>query len=480
MTAGAPDTLALDFSGLSITGLRVNGAASPFTFNAGKLLIPLPRDGAGSRFRVAIDYQGTPDDGLVIRANIHGQRSAFADNWPNRARFWFPSLDYPADKATASFTIRAPAGWEVVANGVQDGSPTAIQLRGGTAGRQFRWIITEPISPYNMVIGAADFRVQNLGRPCFADGRCVDVTTWLFPESVAKAAPTFRRAAAMVEYFSQLIAPFPYQKLAHVQSSTKFGGMENASSIFYDEKAMAAGRLTELTVAHETAHQWFGDAVTETEWPHLWLSEGFATYFAALFIEHADGLAAFQQVMDTERRRILASPRKGLSIVDGNEQDLFKLLNVENYDKGSWVLHMLRGMLGDDRFFDGIRRYYRAHEHRTAMTIDLQRAMESASGVNLSRFFDQWLFRPGFPRFRVSSQWSAEQRLATVTVEQVQAPDWPTFAMPVTLELSTAAGKVRQRVDIDARTERYEVRLDSPPLGVVLDPNGWVLKEVEP
>ncbi len=480
LTAPPPDTLALDFTGLSVTAVRVNGEASRFTQDAGKLNIPLTavRGVAGSRFRVSVDYRGTPDDGLIIRNNVYGQPAVFADNWPNRARFWFPALDYPSDKATAAFTVLAPPGWQVVANGLPAGSATAVRLRDGTTRQQFRWRIGEPISPYNMVVGAANFRVQRVGRPCLPSGRCVDVTTWLFPESADKAAPSFRRAAAMLEYFSRIIAPFPYEKLAHVQSSTRYGGMENATAIFYDERALAEGRNIERTVAHETAHQWFGDAVTEAEWPHLWLSEGFATYFSALFAEHADGVTAFRTIMEADRRRIVASERKSVPVVDTNQQDLFGLLNVENYSKGSWVLHMLRGLLGDDRFFDGIRRYYRAHEHRTSLTIDVEHAMEAASGMDLFGFFDQWLFRPGFPRFRVSSQWNADRRTSTITVEQVQSPDWPTFTLPVTLELSTATTTIRQRVDIDERTEHYEVPVDSPLRSVVLAPDGWVLKDI--
>jgi aminopeptidase N len=480
LAAGAPDILPLDLTGLQVTGVRVDGTASRFVHDDGRLLVPVPRRGppGGSRIRVAVDYRGTPDDGLIIRNNVHGHRAAFADNWPNRARFWFPALDHPADKATASFTIVARAGWDVVANGVRTAVPSAIQQPDLSLERRFEWSITQPISTYNMVFGAGTFQVQTVGRPCFSDGRCVDVTTWLFPESTGKGAPSFRRAAEMVDYFSRLIAPFPYDKLAHVQSSTQFGGMENASAIFYSDRALADGRDIESTVAHETAHQWFGDAVTEADWPHVWLSEGFATYFGALFFEHADGQAVFRRMMEENRRQIVASKRNDKPIVDATERDLFQLLNTNSYQKAAWVLHMLRGIVGDEKFFDGVRRYYRGHEHGTALTVDLQRAMEAASGMKLDDFFDQWLFHQGYPRLRVSSQWSPEQRTATVVVEQAQSGRWPTFRMPLTIELSTAGGALRQRVDVDERRERYAFQLDSPPTGVVLDPDGWLLKEV--
>jgi aminopeptidase N len=477
----APAMLALDFTGLSVLTVTVNGAASNFTQDTGKLRIPLAAGAAtpGGRIHVAVAYRGTPDDGLIVRNNVHGHRAAFADNWPNRARFWFPALDHPADKATASFTVVAPAHWDVVANGVRDGQPAAVPSTDVTPRRQVRWTIDTPISPYNMVIGAAEFRVTTIGRPCFSDGRCVEITTWLFPESADKAAASFRRASAIVEYFSQLIAPFPYAKLAHVQSSTRFGGMENASAIFYDERLLAAGRNTDALVAHETAHQWFGDAVTEADWRDVWLSEGFATYFSALFLEHADGPDAFHRIMENSRASVVKSDRRDRPIVDPQERDLFKLLNSNTYDKAGWVLHMLRGLLGDEHFFDGIRRYYRDHEHRTASTIDFQRAMETASGLTLDTFFDQWLFRPGFPRLRVSSEWNPGERIATVLIKQMQSSNWPTFTTPLTIELKTATGPVRRQIELDERTEQFRVPLESPPLGLTIDPVGWLLKEVE-
>jgi aminopeptidase N len=480
LTSTAPSILPLDFTGLQVTGVRVDGTAERFVRDGGKLLIPVPaaRSSNRSRMRVAVDYRGTPDDGLLIRDNAHGHRAAFADNWPNRARFWFPALDHPADKATASFLVVAPPGLDVVANGLHTATPAATQQADGSTRQRFEWRIAQPISPYNMVIGAADFRVQAVGRSCFGGGRCIDVTTWLFPESADKASASFRRAVAMVDYFSELIAPFPYDKLAHVQGSSVFSGMENATAIFYADQALADGSNIETTVAHETAHQWFGDAVTEAEWPHLWLSEGFATYFGALFFEHADGEAVFRDMMEENRLHVVASKRNDKPIVDATAQDLFELINANSYEKGAWVLHMLRGILGDEAFFDGIRRYYSSHEHGTALTVDLKLAMEAASGRKLDEFFDQWLLRPGYPRLRVSSQWNSAQRTATVLVEQVQSERWPTFRMPLTVELATAGGPIRRQVEVDERREQYAFELDSQATGVVLDPDGWLLKDI--
>ena len=494
-TATAPATLPLDLTGLAVTAVRVNGEAVGYRQGSGKLRIALPDSGRAGELSVQVRYQGRPDDGLIIGANVHGARAAFVDNWPNRARFWFPSIDQPADKATVSLTVYAPAGWQVVGNGVAltGNAPrdTLGLLAGGSPGTVTRWVESHPISTYNMVLGAGAMTILPMGSACPSAGgweaftagnaavpaRCVPVSAWLFPEDVAFGRQIFRRAPEMIARFSELVAPFPYEKLAHVQSSTRFGGMENVTAIFYDEKAIAAGKLSEETVAHETAHQWFGDAVTEADWHHLWLSEGFATYFAGLFMERADGPAAFREYMEAQRKGYVASPVTDRPIVDPAERNLFALLNANNYQKGAWVLHMLRGELGDSAFFRGIRDYYRAHEHGTALTDDLREALESASGKELGWFFEQWVFRPGYPQLRARlTGFDASTGRAKVELEQVQPAAWPTFRLTVPVELRGARGSVRQAVELSARQVEVEVPVQTRPDSVVVDPDGTLLK----
>jgi aminopeptidase N len=245
------------------------------------------------------------------------------------------------------------------------------------------------------------------------------------------------------------------------------------TAIFYPEDALAQGRDIELTVAHETAHQWFGDAVTEADWRHLWLSEGFATYFSALFYEKADGDEKFREVMQDFRQQYLISSVTDRPIVDQSEDNLFELLNANNYDKGAWVLHMLRRLLGDEVFFDGIRDYYRRFEHGTALTEDFRRALERASGRDLEGFFDRWVFSPGHPRFAVT--WSVQEE-TRVVFEQVQPEDWPTYAGPLTLEYSTSDGLIRKVVEIDSREEVAVLPERASNLSV--DPDDDVLREI--
>jgi aminopeptidase N len=260
--------------------------------------------------------------------------------------------------------------------------------------------------------------------------------------------------------------------------------MENASAIFYSENGIAEGRNIEGTVSHEIAHQWFGDAVTEADWHHLWLSEGFATYFGAVFFEHADGASDLRARMEQSRQRILESDDAERPVVDPAERDLFALLNDNNYAKGGWVLHMLRGVLGDDGFFAGIREYYRRHLHSAVLSEDFEAVMEEVSGRDLGWFFGQWLHEPGYPVFELDQAWEpgadGQGGTLTVTVRQVQKPGWPTFRMP--MELLVGGGGEPMRRQIEVRGRETVVRLDladsARPSAVELDPDGWVLKAV--
>lgn len=478
--------LPLDFTGLGISAVRVGGQAAEYEYVDGKLTIPLPATDAGADLDVTVEYSGTPDDGLIIRDNVHGNPTAFVDNWPNRTRFWLPSVDHPADKATATFTVHAPGEWQVIANGaaVGDPAPAAPDALGGEGKTTWRWA-TDVLHPtYTLVVGAADFAIESLGRAACGnapatpdpDG-CVDVSFWVYPEDADFARQVFGRAPEMVDFFTETIGPYPFEKLANVQSATRFGGMENSSAIFYSERAIAAGGLTEATVSHEIAHQWFGDSATETDWNHLWLSEGFATYFGALFFEAADGLGDFRRRMERSRLDYVRSDVTGQPIVDPDGADnLFSLLNNNNYAKGGWVLHMLRGVLGDETFFRGIRAYYAEYEYGTALTDDLRRVFEEVSGRPLDWFFDQWVHEPGYPELEFEWEMSDDGTAVLLGVRQTQSEEWPAFRLPMDVEIRGPEGVATERIEVAAREQTFIVPVSRRPDAVVLDPEGWVLK----
>ena len=303
------------------------------------------------------------------------------------------------------------------------------------------------------------------------------MSAWLYPQDTAQAHLTFARAADIVDYYAHLVGPFAFEKLAHVQSATRFGGMENASAIFYTERGLASGRSLESTVAHETAHQWFGDQVTEADWPELWLSEGFATYFGHLFYEHVDGTTKLRELLEKDREEYLTSDVTDRPVIDRDQQDLFALLDANSYQKGGWVLHMLRGILGDDTFFRGIRAYYALFGGRDATSDDLRAVMEKVSGKDLEWFFHQWLEEPGYPVLETGWSYDAGRGQVKVTVTQVQKAGWPTFRLPLDVEVVPASGSPeRHAVELRERVEHLSFSTASPPKAVRLDPDGWVLK----
>ena len=481
-----PDAIALDLTGLAVDAVRIDGRDVEFELSSGQLRIVRPMERTAGELTVDIRYRGTPDDGLILRNTLHGRPAVFADNWPNRARFWLPTVDHPSDKATVRFTVHAPEAWQVVANGrlVQEPFVTRGNALGEGVDRMtWIWETGVPISPYNMVIGATEFVVEIVGTAACgrapvaarADG-CVEVTYWVFAPDVENAARKFARADEMVDFFSRTIGPFPFEKMANVQSSTRFGGMENASAIFYSEQGIA-NNPDDGVVSHEIAHQWFGDAVTEASWSHLWLSEGFATYFGALFFEQAEGVDDFRTRMEQNRQSYIGSDVTGQSIVH-EEENLFDLLNSNNYPKGGWVLHMLRGLLGDEVFFRGIREYYRRYLHQAVLTEDFQAVMEETSGQDLDWFFNQWLLEPGYPRLQISHEWDEAGREIVLTVEQVQDAAWPTFRFLTEVEIELSTGTTRTPVEISVRRSVIRIEAAESPRAVRFDPDGWVLKDI--
>jgi aminopeptidase N len=474
----------LDFAGLHVDDVTVGGTAVAWDHNDGLLTVPLGSGvRVGDRERITVAWRGVPDDGLILGETVHGAPSAFVDNWPNRARFWLPSVDHPSDKATARFTVHAPAEWEVIANGRAAGPPTRTpsDVGGPDVGERRTWIYETGVDhpTYTMVVGGADMVVDTVGLAACGDAPvspradgCVAVTTWLFPESREGGAASFVRAADMVDRFTDMIGPFPYEKLANVQSATRFGGMENSSAIFYSQQAIAAGRDIEGTVSHEIAHQWFGDSVTEADWSELWLSEGFATYFGAVYFERADGVDSFRERLAVAADAYLTAPDTLRPVIDRRD-DLFGMLNRNSYQKGGWVLHMLRREVGDEAFFAAIREYYGRHRDAVATTEDLRGIFEEVSGRDLGRFFSQWLRAPGYPVLSVRTE---DLRTGLrVEVEQVQGEYAPRFHVPVDVEVSWEGGSVRATLPLEGAGAVWIVPGAPADARVRLDPDGWLL-----
>lgn len=455
----AVDTLRLDLIGMTVDRVSVNGTPRDVLRDSTTVRIPLRRTD-GTRLSVNVRYHGVPSDGLIVREDSTRGWSAFGDNWPNRARYWIPSVDHPSDKATVQWSVTAPTSRQVIANGTQV-SRVAVAAPKGASGK---WSITrfrmsQPIPTYLMVIGVARMQSTSLGRTACGlgtAGACVPQAVWTFPQETRLQPANFREAGRIVSTFARMVGPFAYDRLAHVQSATRFGGMENATAIFYSDKAFRDNTLGVDLIAHETAHQWFGDAVTPRRWADLWLSEGFATYFAALYTQKTRGDSAFLATMQRIRGEILAAPVVAQRpVVDsvGAEAPL-TLLNANSYQKGGFVLHMLRARVGDAVFFASLREYQQRFRHATAITDELRAIVERRSRTSHADFFNQWLHRPGWADYAVTWTWRAENKSLVFAI--MQGTQFAPFAAPLTLRLRDSAGRTRD-VTIDVRAEKQQL-----------------------
>jgi aminopeptidase N len=473
----------LDFGDLKIDSVLVGDKPAQFEQKSGHLDVALSQPAnSGDRVNITVTYHGRPKDGLILTKDRDGKPSATGDNWPTRVHQWIPCLDHPSAKATVSFTVAAPPRDLVVANG-----RFVTMTRNGAAPSVWRFEEAKPIPPYCMII------VVNEGAKLDATEQTVTPLSYYVPQrDRAYTAKGFSPAAPALAFFSQTISPYPYEKLALIIGATRFGGMENSSAIVFtsslfdsrgNEKMSARfGIPTRLedVVAHEIAHQWFGDSVTELTWADLWLSEGFATYFAGLFIEKYDGEDAFRTYMHNAAEKYFNYERQRRApIHDTETEDLNQLLNPNNYEKGAWVLHMLRKRLGDETFFRGLRAYYSAYRDGNATTEDLREALEKASGQNLKEFFARWVFGSGHPVYDIKSDWAklASGKVAfLVHVSQEQSSD--AFFDPITIEVVSGGAKIRRTVQPTSKLTTVQLVLTSPPTDVRIDPDEMLLKEI--
>jgi aminopeptidase N len=434
-----------------------------------RLVLP-PLSKAGGELTFTIRYRGFPAAGFRIGDNMHGERTFFGENWPNLVRNWLPMIDHPYDKATGEFIVSAPSQYQVVANGLLI---EEIDLPNGV--RRTHWKQSVPIASWLYTVAVGRFSSHFAGT---VDG--VPIQTWVFPQDREAGQRLFEdQSRRAMLFFSSQIGPYPYEKLANVQATGFSGGTEYASAIFYGEKGVSAGRGP---VVHEIAHQWFGDSVTERDWDDVWLSEGFATYFALLFSEHDEGRDAFVDGLKRSRAQVLQLEQKlpDTPVIHRNLADMSKVLNNLVYQKGGWVLHMLRNEVGTDIFWSGIREYYRRYRNANASTADLRAVFEQASGKPLDWFFTQWLNRPGVPKIEGAWRYDAMKKAVEVTVTQSQtaAP----FTVKVDVGIVGKAGDLPrvQTIALSARQGVFTFPLDTAPVTVTLDPNTTLLMDAGP
>ncbi|HUI54806.1 MAG TPA: M1 family aminopeptidase [Bryobacteraceae bacterium] len=473
--------LELDSAALDIESVTVGGHALTFRTAGDKLYIVLDRQyAAGTPVDFVIKYHAVPHRGLffVFPDKYHPNRPkqiwANGDTAGGNNRYWFPDYDFPNDKTTTEMLVTVPAGWEAVSNGKL--ADTKEDKRAGTT--TFHWLQDKPMSTYlvSLVAGEFDKREEKWKAP----------VVYYVPRGKGDDAQrTFGRTTQMLDFFSANIAPYPWAKYAQVAVDTFGGGMENTSNTTMGASAILSERDfddrrrgTDSLIAHEMAHQWFGDLVTCADWRHTWLNEGFATYFEALWEEHADGRDVFDWNQLRAGRGIASFPNAAAVVPQNGQSENTAYAMI--YNKGGWTLHMVRGQLGDARFWKAIQYYAKKFSYQTATTSDFVEAISESTGQDLEWLFDQYVYKPGNPAFEVSWDYDPESRSLHLTVKQNQkVNDKPApFHLPVEIEALGDNGPEMFRFWVSNESEDLHFALAARPHTVLFDPRDILLKSI--
>jgi len=482
--AEGADRMTFDAVDFKIRSVRQKGRALKYDYDNRKLTVHFPRRlRAGARVEIAVAYRVTkPKLGMYFIGPDSKYRRKPVQVWTQGedeyARYWFPCHDSPQDRTTTEVVATVPRKMTAVSNGrlVQK------SVRGGKA--VFHWKQEIPHATYLVTLAVGVFseiKDDWRGRP---------VLYYCPPGREDDARRAFGKTPKMMEFFSRSIGvPYAYPKYAQVAAlDFIYGGMENTSATtqtaltLHDERAHLDFSSDPL-VAHELAHQWFGDLLTCRDWAHAWLNESFATYFEALFKEFDMGADEFAYELHQNADAYFAEDREHYRrpIVTKVYKLPTDLFDRHLYEKGSLVLHMIRRHLGDRDFWRSIRAYVSKHKGQVVETQNLLDAIQSATGRNLAAFFDQWVFKGGHPEYKVRYWWDARTRTACVRVVQTHATNDETglFSLPVTFAFKTGRGEKRFTETVEKKAHLFKFKLESAPTMVLFDPDHTILKKAD-
>jgi len=460
--------------GMEVESVYSNGLKTPFKHENDALLIYL--NSASEKDKLVdfiIKYKGIPAGGLKIGPNKYGERCFFNENWPNNTRHWLPTIDHPYDKATSEFIVTAPSRYKVVSNGLlmEESKIDAVNTL-------THWKQSVPIASWLFVLGVAEFAVQEVDQ---FKGKSIQ--TWVYPKDREAGFKNFSTPTkSVLEFYSNYIGPFAYEKLANIQSPSVSGGMETASAIFYAENLVTGEKSDRLrnVVIHEIAHQWFGNAVTETSWDDAWLSEGFATYFTLLFQESQYGHDEYIDGIKKARKYVIDNYAKDstFSIVDNRTAETGPVTSGITYQKGAWVLHMLRDRMGTENFKKAIQSYYAKYMNSNATTDNFIAEMEAVANENLKPFFKQWLNNPYI--LKIDGDWTYDSKAKEIKVNlrQTQFSIF-VFDVPVELAVYTSGNNtpIIKRFNLHDKEAGFSIPNMEQPAFIIIDPRNVLLAD---
>ncbi len=499
-------TISLDAEELQIEAVTLAGGSKlSYAYTGRKIFVTLDRTYKhGEEFTVAIQYHAKPRTGLHFIKPAPEDPTRPVQAWsfgqPRYHSYWFPCHDAPNDRATTEIIATVPARFLTISNGNLLSVTDNGADNGATKTHHWRHDVPHAVYLISLVVG--DFAV-------IEDSYNDKPVNYYVRKDRAEDAPLYMgKTPAMMRFFSELTGvEYPYDKYAQTVVELYTGAMEHTTATTHSfallpDKKAALDIGVDLTtvVAHELAHQWFGDLVTCRDWSNAWLNEGFATYFEQMWGEYDRGNDEFKYSMLQEKQGYLAEDheyRRPIVYYVYHDRG-FELFDRHLYNKGAWVLHMLRHHLGHENFRRGIHAYverYRTHE---VITPDLMRTLEETTGRSLERFFQQWLYGGGHPELDVSYSWNSEQKLAKLKIKQTQKVDELTACFSTPLDIaftipaddeSKSEGQQTRMVSTkvmqvllgeDGQVEQsFYLPLEREPLMVRIDPDGWLLKTLK-
>jgi len=472
----ANKTAARKNNGMEVESILQNGESIQFIHKNDALHIQLSKPSVnGAILTFVIRYRGVAADALRIGPTKYGERSFFTENWPNRTRQWLPCIDHPYEKATCEFIIKAPSHYQVVSNGllVEETNLDAVT-------RLTHWKQSLPVSSWLYVLGVAHFAVQYVDE---VYGKSIQ--TWVYPQDRESGFYDFAKPTKQaIEFFSEYIGPYAYEKIANIQSPSVGGGMETASAIFYSEKMINGKRDIRLrnVVIHELAHQWWGNAVTETTWDDAWLSEGFATFFTLLFIGHAYGHDEYINGLLNAKKTVftVAAKDPDFSIINDRTAEEQPVTSSITYQKGAWILHMIRDSIGNKNFQKGIQSYYQRFMNANATTDDFLYEMEKASGKDLKAFFSQWLYRSENPMIKGTWKYDDIKKQVVIKLEQDEKNRF-VFDMLVEIGVLNSTSRIPDisKFRFNTKLSEFIIPLENKPEKLIFDPRTALLAMVE-
>jgi aminopeptidase N len=452
---------------MTVTAVDMNSSPLGFTHAADRVRVNLggvyPM---GDTLTVRVVYNGAPvEQGLRFHPTV-----VFNLSEPDMARNWFPCYDEPWDKATSEMICTVPDHLFCASNGLLVSETDNLD---GT--KTYHWNTGYAHSTYLTSVAISDY-VSFSHWYHYSPADSMEMPYYVYPDKLTAALVSFANAPGMMVFFSETFGQYPFIEEVYGTALAEVGGaMENFTCTTYGRALVTGDNRYDWVVAHELAHSWFGNSVTLDNWKEIWLNEGFATYSDALWQEHIGGKPALDTRMEHFKNRYFTEDASSRFPI----YDPINMWGATVYEKGAWILHMLRYVIGDEAFFNAIRTYYQTFAYANATTDDLITVCESTSGEVLDAFFDEWVYQAGYPEYQYS--WydfpDAGFYRVNLSIDQVQS-NAPVFTIPVEILVAFAAGDSILRLPVSGPSEHYHLTFPEEPTNLVFDPFARILKTV--